>query len=96
MEKGYLSKYMIVKGMNDQRSWYTFELDTLQNTLKMTSTPDSLDILNLNFTKNDSILSFAGSWNKDSIKIKLKKYDTSKLLLTNRGFHWINEYPYNR
>lgn len=96
MDKGYLSKYMIVSGMNDQRSWYTFELDTLQNTVKMTSAPDSLDILNLNYTKNDSILSFAGLWNKDSLQVKMRKYDTSKILLTNRGFHWINEYPYNR
>jgi uncharacterized membrane protein len=96
MDKGYLSKYMIFSGMNDQRSWYTFELDTLQNTVKMTSTPDSLDVLSLNYTKNDSILTFAGLWNKDSLQVKMKKYDTSKILLTNRGFRWINEYPYNR
>lgn len=64
--------------------------------LKMTSTSDSLDVLNLTYTKNDSILSFQGLWKNDTIQIKLNKYDTSKILLTSRGFHWINEYPYNR
>jgi hypothetical protein len=53
-------------------------------------------IYKLNYIKNDSILSFKGLWKNDSIQIKLNKFDTSKILLTNRGFHWINEYPYNR
>jgi len=96
MDKGYLSQYLVVRGMKDQPRWYTYELDSVQKTLKMTSTSDSLDILNLNYIKNDSILSFKGLWKNDSIQIKLKKYDVSKILLKNRGFHWINEYPYNR
>jgi hypothetical protein len=28
--------------------------------------------------------------------IRLRKVDMSKFLLTNRGFHWINEQPFNR
>jgi hypothetical protein len=95
-DDGYLSKYMIVKGMDGQRSWYTFELDTIQKTLKMTSTPDSLNLLNLRYKKTGDRLRFEGLWNKDSVNIEMKKYDTSKILLINRGFHWINEYPYNR
>ena len=96
MDKGYLSRYMVVRGMKDQPRWYTYDLDSINKTLKMTSTSDSLDILDLTFTKNDSIISFNGLWKNDSIQIKLKRFDTSKILLTNRGFHWINEYPYNR
>ncbi|MEM6517304.1 MAG: hypothetical protein AAF688_14055 [Bacteroidota bacterium] len=96
LDKGWLSEYMIVKGMKDQSSWYTYELDSINSTLKMTSSSDSLDVLDLTYTKNDSIISFNGLWKNDTIQIKLKKYDVSKILLTNRGFHWINEYPYNR
>ena len=82
--------------MKDQPNWYTYELDSIQNTVKMTSTRDSLDILDLNYIKNDSTLFFEGVWKTDSVQIRLNKFDTSKILLTNRGFHWINEYPYNR
>ena len=31
-----------------------------------------------------------------SISIHLKHVDMSKFLLVNRGFHWINEFPFNR
>ncbi len=31
----------------------------------------------------------------DTIEVTLRR-DTSKLQLINRGFHWINEYPFNR
>ncbi len=95
MDKGYLSQYMIVRGMKDQPRWYTYELDSIQKTLKMTSTSDSLDVLNLTYIKKGSTLSFQGLWKNDSIQIQLNKFDTSKIILTNRGFHWINEYPYN-
>jgi len=33
---------------------------------------------------------------KDSVKIYLKKKSKDDLLLVNRGFHWINESPFNR
>ena len=32
----------------------------------------------------------------DPVVIKLRKVDLSKFLLVNRGFHWINERPFNR
>jgi uncharacterized membrane protein len=96
MDKGYLSRYIVIRGMKDQSNWYTYELDSIQNTIKMISTRDSLDVLDLNYVKNESGLSLKGLWKNDSIEVKFKKYDTSKIVLTNRGFNWINEYPYNR
>ena len=29
------------------------------------------------------------------IRVKLSRLDESQFLLTNRGFHWINEAPFN-
>lgn len=96
VDKGFSSDYMVVKGMEGQNRWYKYELDSVKQTLKMTSTRDSLDVLDLHFVKNDSLLTFTGLWKKDSIRIELEKFDLTSLRLTNRGFHWINEYPYNR
>ena len=32
----------------------------------------------------------------DTLSIHLKKFDAQNFLLMNRGFHWINEFPFNR
>jgi hypothetical protein len=32
----------------------------------------------------------------DPLIVKLKRIDPAKFLLVNRGFHWINERPFNR
>jgi hypothetical protein len=41
-------------------------------------------------------LTLAGALDGRQIVTKLHKVEDQKFLLTNRGFHWINEYPYNR
>lgn len=37
-----------------------------------------------------------GSLNNSPVTIRLRRIDTSKFLLLSRGFHWINEMPFNR
>lgn len=37
-----------------------------------------------------------GEINGSKETIRLRRIDTSKFLLLNRGFHWINEMPLNR
>ncbi len=44
----------------------------------------------------DSSLHLEGVVQNERLSIDLTKIDTSKFLLTNRGFHWINERPFNR
>ena len=46
--------------------------------------------------RKDSTLILLGHMEKDSVAITLKQFDTKKFRLMNRGFHWINERPYNR
>lgn len=45
---------------------------------------------------DDSHLSLSGSANGQSIEAKLRKLRREDFLLVNRGYHWINEYPFNR
>jgi len=37
-----------------------------------------------------------GTLNGVKLDVKLKRVDESSMLLLNRGFHWVNEYPFNR
>jgi hypothetical protein len=37
-----------------------------------------------------------GMLSRDLLVVTLRKIDPSRYLLVNRGFHWINEVPFNR
>ena len=47
------------------------------------------------WTDADHLL-LTGKLGNDAITVHLHRFETSKFLLTSRGFHWINEYPFNR
>jgi hypothetical protein len=41
-------------------------------------------------------LALQGELEGHKTSVKLARFDESKFLLTNRGFHWIQEFPFNR
>ena len=88
--------YVIAKGMDDKDNWFKYEIDTLKNSIAMTSTRDSTNVYNFSFVFKDSTLLFDGFWKQDTLKLKMDEFDLTKFRLTNRGFHWVNEYPFNR
>jgi hypothetical protein len=38
----------------------------------------------------------AGRLGSDSLVLRLRRIDENRFLLMNRGFHWIQEQPFNR
>ena len=90
--KNYISAYQ----MDSKRVRFKLELDTLKKTLSMKKRRDTTDTYNFKYTLKDSILTLKGMHGKDTILIKAKQFDLKKFRLINRGFHWINERPYNR
>jgi hypothetical protein len=44
----------------------------------------------------DGRLELSGQIGTDNVSMQLERIDTSNMLLTTRGFHWINEVPFNR
>ncbi len=42
------------------------------------------------------LVTLNGEMDGKKIQAKLRKLDTKAFLLNSRGFHWINEFPYNR
>jgi len=42
------------------------------------------------------VLTLAGTMNGSEITARLHRSGERKFLLTDRGFHWINEFPFNR
>jgi hypothetical protein len=86
-----------VKMMNDSLKRYSFTPDTVKKTVYLFTYSDTLDKSTLHYYNPDlTHLILTGKLKDDSVYIVMQKLDLNKLRLINRGFHWINEYPYNR
>ncbi|KAA3438426.1 hypothetical protein [Rufibacter hautae] len=83
--------------MNDSVQRLKATVDTTQKSLSWYSPLDSTQTSSLRYYQtNSNLLTLRGHLNKDSVKIDLRKIDLRKLPLARRGFHWVNEVPYNR
>ncbi|GAA4338831.1 hypothetical protein GCM10023149_49130 [Mucilaginibacter gynuensis] len=89
--------YAQVKMTNDSISGYGMTVDTLKHTIKMELYGSNGNVTYFNYTeKKPDLLLLQGNHNNSVLQIKLRKYDLNNFILLRRGFHWVNEYPYNR
>lgn len=92
----YPNRTIIMK-MDDQKSWYNSEIDTVNQLINFTIGRDSLaKTYPLNYEKLEDGMVINGVLESDTLNLKLKTYDLSNFYLTNRGFHWVNEVPWHR
>lgn len=91
------SSNVSIQTMADSFSQYTLKTDTLKKQLEVISYGDSTEKYTFHYSipEKDN-LSIWGKWQGDSIRVQFHKYNTEQFNLVNRGFHWINEYPFNR
>lgn len=91
-------EYALIKNIEDNNQWFSMKLDSINRKITLKNYKDTLEVFDLKYTKVDSLFSLQGTVRNDSVFINLKRtVDYKKrFLLTNRGFNWINEYPFNR
>ena len=84
--------------MSDFTRRYEVVVDTNQRKLILKSQPQGNGLYTLDYqVLPGNYLSVSGYYNYDSIRVVLKKFRAAEdFLLVNRGFHWVNEYPFNR
>ena len=83
--------------MNDSIKGFAFTPDTTARKIVMFDYNDATKKSNLLYSfPQEDVLLLTGKLNDDSVTIEMKKYDLKNFLLVNRGFHWVNEYPFNR
>lgn len=92
---------LAVKLMNGSTSRFRMKNDAEKKTLELATfgpgVQDSGDKLVLIYSQPDpEHLVLEGPVQNEALSIRLRKVDESKYLLVNRGFHWINESPFNR
>jgi hypothetical protein len=83
--------------MSDSRRRYTFALDPVKKTMIFTKRDDPNASFRFTYQQPEpGLLTMQGTLDRETIQARLRKADTKSFLLTSRGFHWINEYPFNR
>jgi hypothetical protein len=86
-----------VRMMDDSAHVYSTEYDQAKNTVMISGDPDKSKKNAFSYSRPDSEhVILQGTLIGDPLVVKLKRIDPSKFLLVNRGFHWINERPFNR
>ncbi|AXT19187.1 hypothetical protein D7030_13810 [Flavobacteriaceae bacterium AU392] len=86
-----------INKMNKQRSFYRTEMDSTTQKVKFfASRRNPEDYFDFNYTKTENTLNFNYIYKNDTISGQTKRLDKDDFLLTNRGFNWISERPFNR
>ena len=86
-----------IKMMDDSVANFGTEYDAAKNTVSLTVGSDKSRKYPLAWSRPDADhLVLGGTLAKDALSVRLRKIDTSAFRLLSRGYHWINELPFNR
>jgi len=86
-----------VKLMNDSIKVYNFKPDTLKHIVAVSTHADTAHQFYLHYTiQKPNVMVLQGQWKHDSIYVRMHKIDLNSFRLISRGFHMINEVPYNK
>ena len=87
---------MTIRLMNDSVRAYRMRADTVKHTVELTSLADSTRLIRFSYVNDGDRLRFDGPIGADTVHMSLRRVDHTKFRLLSRGFHWINEFPFNR
>jgi hypothetical protein len=91
------SNRLSVQFMDAPQQRYSLELNSSAHTMNLTSREDPNWKATFKYeTPQPGQLVFKGEINGHQVEARMHRKDPSTFELTNRGFHWINEYPFNR
>lgn len=89
-------EYAVVTMMDDRELYLQAAIDTSSQTILITNPYRNLTNQKFTYESTDSSMVLNGAMGNDTLNIRLQQYDLSRFGLLNRGFHWVNEVPYNR
>ena len=83
--------------MDDSFAGFASTINDKDKTLSLTKAADKNWKAGFTFDRpaQDQLV-LDGSMDGHKIHMQLKLFDRNKFMLVNRGFHWINEYPFQR
>jgi hypothetical protein len=82
---------------DNKSDYYETAIDTTNRTISLSPYSDTTTTYILRYSQlSDSTLVVKGPYKSYNISVLFKRKLIGDYQLVNRGFHWINEYPYNR
>jgi hypothetical protein len=91
------SNRMSFQLMSDSRARYNVEIDPKKKTLAFTKRDDPSWKSTLTYSQpQPKLLVMQGTFDGHQVRARLRQGEIPKFLLMTRGFHWINERPFNR
>jgi hypothetical protein len=83
--------------MNDTFETFGSSINDKDKTINLTKGSDKNWKASFTFVRpaQDQLI-LDGAMDGQKVQLQLKLFDRSKLMLVDRGFHWINEYPFQR
>lgn len=86
--------YCVIQRMDESRTFFQLADDSAQQTATLAAGTRK-HVLAYRRPDSEHLL-LTGTFEQEEISVGLRRIDASRLPLVSRGFHWINEYPYNR
>ncbi len=86
--------FAILHSMDGTRRYFRTAFDQEKHTLLL---PEGSSVVGA-FTwelEGGDVLRLRGLFDGAAVDVRLRRRDESSFLLLNRGFHWVNEYPFN-
>jgi hypothetical protein len=88
---------MAIQLVNNSRQRYMAKIDAQKHTLDLSKRDDPAWKSSLTYEQPQSeVLVLRGTFDGHPLLSRLRLVPPSEFLLLTRGFHWINEYPFNR
>ncbi|HEY7237136.1 MAG TPA: hypothetical protein VH539_23465 [Gemmatimonadaceae bacterium] len=91
--------FLSVRLLNDSTRGYRVQADSVRHTLVLSTMADSSKKFPFSYTRAglfNEQLQLDGTFGGDSLHLRLHRVDENRFLLLSRGYHWINELPFNR
>lgn len=86
-----------IQDMNLARKRFNLQLDGQKKTMVLARRDDPEKKATLTYRQPDpKTLLVEGTLDNRKIRARMRQAEEPKFLLMTRGFHWINEYPFNR
>ena len=88
--------YATVRSMTNKQTRYTTKIDTVARKIELIARDSTIKYsFTYAYQLPDKFI-LKGTTQKDSLSITMKNKKIEEFLLMNRGFHWINETPFNK
>ena len=83
--------------LNDEFEWLDTTVDAQKHSVELIKAGDKTRKAVFTYERSASVqLKLNGTMAGHTIQMQLRREDEKKFLISSRGFHWVQEYPFNR